>query len=117
MWLEHPSYSPARDHLVKYLRSDNYRFRRLKPVLFLCGGSGSRRRDNLRDYLHKHAPEVSVFYAERVWEHIAATRHSSRRQTRRVTGITLGSDGKPAVGRSLKRRIRSTSQCKPLWQG
>jgi RNA-directed DNA polymerase len=34
------------------------------------------------------------------------TRHSSRRQTRRVTGITLSSDGKASIGRSLKRRIR-----------
>jgi hypothetical protein len=77
VWLEHPSYSPARDHLVKYLRSDNYRFRRLKPVLFLCGGFGSANRDTLRNYLFKHAPDVSVFYAERVWEHSAATTTSS----------------------------------------
>ena len=77
MWLEHPSYSPAREHLVKYLRSDNYRFRRLKPVLFLCGGSGSSSRDTLRNYLLKHTVEASVFYAERVWEHIAATTTSS----------------------------------------
>jgi RNA-directed DNA polymerase len=37
----------------------------------------------------------------------AKTRHSSKRGTRRVTGITLGSDGKPYVGRQLKRRIRA----------
>jgi RNA-directed DNA polymerase len=37
----------------------------------------------------------------------AKTRHSSRRGTRRVTGIILGSDGKPHIGRALKRRIRS----------
>jgi RNA-directed DNA polymerase len=37
----------------------------------------------------------------------AKTRHSSKRCTRRVTGIVLGSDGKPHVGRRLKRRIRS----------
>jgi len=35
------------------------------------------------------------------------TRHSSRRGARRATGIVLGSDGKPYIGRSLKRRIRS----------
>jgi RNA-directed DNA polymerase len=34
------------------------------------------------------------------------TRRSSKRGSRRVTGITLGSDGKPYVGRRLKRRIR-----------
>lgn len=37
----------------------------------------------------------------------AKTRHSSRGRTRRVTGITLGSDGKPYIGRALKRKIRA----------
>jgi RNA-directed DNA polymerase len=35
------------------------------------------------------------------------TRHSSKRRTRRVTGIVLGSDSHPHVGRALKRRIRA----------
>lgn len=35
------------------------------------------------------------------------TRHSSKRGARRVTGITLGSDGSTHVGRAIKRRIRS----------
>jgi RNA-directed DNA polymerase len=35
------------------------------------------------------------------------TRRSSKRGTRRITGITLGSDGRPHVGRPLKRRIRA----------
>jgi len=35
------------------------------------------------------------------------TRHSSRRGRRRATGIVLGSDGEPHIGRALKRRIRS----------
>lgn len=73
MWLEHPSYTPARDRVIEYLRSDSYRFRRLKPVLFLCGAFESKPRDTLRDYLRKHVPGVSIFYAEAVWEHIAAT--------------------------------------------
>ena len=34
------------------------------------------------------------------------TRHSSKRGRRRVTGITLGSDGTISVGRSIKRFIR-----------
>lgn len=35
------------------------------------------------------------------------TRHSSKKGARRVTGIVLGSDGKPYIGRQLKRRIRA----------
>lgn len=35
------------------------------------------------------------------------TRHSSKKRARRVTGIVLGSDLKPHVGRKLKRRIRA----------
>ena len=37
----------------------------------------------------------------------AKTRHSSRKGSRRVTGITLGSDGNTYIGRKLKRKIRS----------
>jgi RNA-directed DNA polymerase len=37
----------------------------------------------------------------------AKTRHASKRRARRVTGITLGSDGKPYVGRKVKRKIRA----------
>lgn len=35
------------------------------------------------------------------------TRRSSKRGRRRVTGITLGTDGKPHIGRHLKRKIRA----------
>jgi RNA-directed DNA polymerase len=37
----------------------------------------------------------------------AKTRHSSKRGRRRATGIVLGSDGQPYIGRALNRRIRS----------
>jgi RNA-directed DNA polymerase len=37
----------------------------------------------------------------------AKTRHSSRIGARRVTGITLGSDGRTYLGRAVKRRIRA----------
>lgn len=35
------------------------------------------------------------------------TRHSSRKDKRRVTGITIGSDGRPHLGRDRKREIRA----------
>jgi hypothetical protein len=72
MWLEHPRYIPIRDALIESLRSSHYRFRGLERVLFLCGGASSPRRDALRDYLHKHAPWLNLFYAERAWEQIAS---------------------------------------------
>jgi RNA-directed DNA polymerase len=39
--------------------------------------------------------------------HRAKTRHSSKRGTRRVTGIVLGSDGALSLGRPAKRKVRS----------
>jgi len=35
------------------------------------------------------------------------TRHSSKRGARRVTGVVLGSDGQPYIGRRFKRKIRA----------
>lgn len=72
VWLDHPSYVPARDRVINYLRSSHYRFRQLKPVLFLCGGAARTSRDTLCLYLRKHAPGLGLFYAERVWEQIAS---------------------------------------------
>ncbi len=69
-WLYHPSYVPVRDRLIEYLRSDKYRFRRLAPVVFLCGAANSAPRDALRNYLAHHPPRVSLFYAEQVWMRI-----------------------------------------------
>lgn len=73
LWLDHPRYVRVREELVERVRSEKYRFRRMGPSIFLCGGAGSTPRDRLRAYLLKHIPElVGVFYAERVWEHLAA---------------------------------------------
>jgi hypothetical protein len=70
-WLKHPRYLRIREGLVQHLRPPKYRFRRLNPVVFLCGADGSKGRDALRDYLHKYTPNLNVFYAERVWKIIA----------------------------------------------
>jgi len=70
-WLRNPRYVAVRDRLIVHLRRTRYHFRRLDPVVFLCGGAGSKSRDALRDYLKKFAPDLDVFYAERVWENIA----------------------------------------------
>jgi len=71
-WLEHPRYLRHREGLVKRLQPPKYRFRLLKPVVFLCGANKSAGRDAVRDYLLKFHPGISVFYAEKVWEIIAA---------------------------------------------
>lgn len=70
-WLRHRRYLRIRGDLIQHLRPPKYRFRRLNPVVFLCGADGSKGRDALRDYLHKFTPNLNVFYAERVWETIA----------------------------------------------
>lgn len=38
---------------------------------------------------------------------LGKTRHSSKKRARHVTGIVLGSDGNPYIGRKLKRKIRA----------
>lgn len=71
-WLDHPSYRIVRDDLITYLRSDKRRFRRLAPVVFLCGGFKSPAREALRVYLGKYDEDLAVFYAEDAWSKISA---------------------------------------------
>src|SRR4051794_3602513 len=71
-WLHQPRLHRARERIVSSLSSEHYRFRRLSPVVFICGGLGSTPRDKLRDYLRHWLPDLQVFYAERVWELIAS---------------------------------------------
>jgi hypothetical protein len=70
-WFDHPKYVMARERLIKTLTSPHYRFRRVGPVVFLCGGMGSQRRDTLAKFLRKQLPDLKLFYAEPVWESIA----------------------------------------------
>lgn len=71
-WLHHPAYSRARDSLIERFRKREYTFRRLKTVIFLCGGSYSPRRDQLAGYLRRHHSDELLFYADDVWTHVAA---------------------------------------------
>lgn len=71
-WLEHPRYVPVREGLINHLRRTRYRFRKLDPVIFLCGASESKSRDAVRAYLGKHVPGLDIFYAEKVWREIAS---------------------------------------------
>ena len=71
-WLAHPRYVPIREGLINHLRRSRYRFRKLDPVIFLCGADGSKGRDAIRDYLARHGSGADVFYAEKVWEEIVS---------------------------------------------
>jgi hypothetical protein len=70
-WLAHSRYIPIREGLINHLRRTKYRFRKLDPVVFLCGAFESKSRDAIRAYLAKHDPDLDLFYAEKVWEEIA----------------------------------------------
>jgi hypothetical protein len=71
-WLAHPRYVPICEGLINHLRRSRYRFRKLDPVIFLCGAAGSKGRDAIRDYLARHTPGADIFYAERVWQEIVS---------------------------------------------
>jgi len=65
-------------------------------------------KDVLGDFQdHVASAVTSLKYPANLNINAAKTRHSSKRGARRVTGIVLGSDGKPYLGRTLKRRIRA----------
>jgi hypothetical protein len=71
-WLKHPRYVPVREGLINHLRRGRYRFRKLHPVIFLCGAGGSKSRDAIRAYLNRHTPDLDLFYAEKVWDEIVS---------------------------------------------
>lgn len=71
-WLHQPRLRTARDRIIKSLSPDHYRFRRLSPVVFICGSMNSSPRDTLTEYFHRRLQHLQVFYAERVWDMIAS---------------------------------------------
>lgn len=71
-WFEQPKIVPVRERIVNALTPAKYRFRRISPVVFICGGFESTRRDTLRKFFRKTYPNLDIFYAERVWELIAS---------------------------------------------
>lgn len=70
-WVEQPKLSSACDRIICSLSPEHYRFRRISPVIFICGGLNSAPRDTLRAYLKGQKPDLQIFYAERVWELIS----------------------------------------------
>lgn len=70
-WLNHPKFLKARDETLEKFKGKEFNFRKVKPVIFLCGGYESARRDRLAQYLEKNNPAILVFYADNVWPFIA----------------------------------------------
>lgn len=71
-WVEQAKLRSACDRIISSLSPEHYRFRRISPVIFICGGLNSAPRDTLRAYLKQQKPDLQIFYAERVWELISA---------------------------------------------
>lgn len=71
-WLGHPKYRRLCEDLAKKLRAKEYRFHKVNPVVFLCGGADSHSRDRLASYIRKTFPDLLVFYADDVWSAIGA---------------------------------------------
>ncbi len=69
----------------------------------------STRTPNILSNLEDEVARIcrSLRFPARLEINVAKTRHSSKSRVRRVTGLVLGSDERPYVGRSLKRKIRS----------
>jgi hypothetical protein len=72
IWIEQPGLRLPCERIVCSLSPDHYRFRRISPVIFICGGLKSKPRDTLRSYLRKQKNDLQIFYAERVWELISS---------------------------------------------
>lgn len=71
-WLNHPKFKAVRDGTLAQFRAKDVHFRKVKSVVFLCGGVQSLRRDRLAQYLRSRWKEdVLVFYADDVWPVIA----------------------------------------------
>lgn len=90
--------------LEQYCSSMEITYSRYADDLFF-----STKHPNLLSLIESHVVDVvsSLEIPSQLSLNGNKTRHSSRKGARRVTGIVLGSDGKPYIGRDLKRRIRA----------
>jgi hypothetical protein len=67
LWFNHPAYVKASTDAIRSLKSRPAQLKRLRPIVFLCGGKDSARRDRLSEYLRKYS-DFLLFYAEDVFE-------------------------------------------------
>lgn len=71
-WLNHPSFEAAFCEILPRLKSEAFSFRKLKPIVFLCGAANSSPRDTLHQYLKTQFRDLLLFYADEVWDLISA---------------------------------------------
>lgn len=67
LWLNHPSYKRACQEVRNRLEVKKSRLKSLRPIVFICGGNGSQRRDRLNEYLQRFSAWLT-FYAEDVFQ-------------------------------------------------
>ena len=60
-WVEQAKLRSACDRIVRSLSPEHYRFRRISPVIFICGGLNSAPRNTLREYLKRRKLRSSDF--------------------------------------------------------
>lgn len=65
-WLNNPRFVRVRESVLSRLSDQDRHFRKVLPVIFLCGGYKSTRRETLATYLHK-SHKLLLFKAEDVW--------------------------------------------------
>ena len=71
-WFRHPRVARIAETILEKIQSKEFHFRKMKPVIFLCGAKDSSARDELRDYIQANwGHDFLVFYAEDVWNVIA----------------------------------------------
>ena len=70
-WLHHPSYVRVRDRLVERFKDKAFVFRKLRHVVFICGGFQSTRRLEMIAYMRRWCTDAIVFQADDVWAEIA----------------------------------------------
>lgn len=71
-WMNNPRFERVRESVLDRLSDRDVHFRKVLPVVFLCGGAQSPRRDRVAEFLRRQkAPEVLVFYADDVWEAVS----------------------------------------------
>ena len=87
-WLNHPSYVPAREHLVARLSSPSHVFQRVGGIVFLCGAADNTRRAKITSYIEKWQPSLRVFRADDVWTEISqSSRRNALDMERYVAGL------------------------------